>query len=264
MSAGGALAVRRGIVGEATAVLQASAHLALALCRWSHVESSLQALQAAADWKQAEVTGRVVPAEVSCCARTRKRVAGAGPPRAMPARGGEGAIGTRQRQAQEWRFCCGVQGVNAGYDEALASMAEVERELQAYLAQVRGQVTGAGAREVQYVTGKQSKESHVVEVPEHAKVSERRGCLAIRSAEKACATRCQGSNATVPFRGSLAGTPVQVPRDFTLVGQRKGYKRFTSARLTQLCADLAEAEQGKETALANILQVRRERGLSTA
>ena len=46
-----------------------------------------------------------------------------------------------------------------------------------------------------------------------------------------------------------------VPHDFELMGQRKGFVRYTSAPLQQLVKQHAEALQDKETALAGILQV---------
>ena len=46
-----------------------------------------------------------------------------------------------------------------------------------------------------------------------------------------------------------------VPQDFELMGQRKGFVRYTSAPLQQLVKQHAEALQNKETALAGILQV---------
>lgn len=46
-----------------------------------------------------------------------------------------------------------------------------------------------------------------------------------------------------------------VPQDFELMGQRKGFVRYTSAPLQQLVKQHAEALQDKETALAGILQV---------
>lgn len=46
-----------------------------------------------------------------------------------------------------------------------------------------------------------------------------------------------------------------VPHDFELMGQRKGFVRYTSAPLQELVKQHAEALQDKETALAGILQV---------
>lgn len=46
-----------------------------------------------------------------------------------------------------------------------------------------------------------------------------------------------------------------VPQDFELMGQRKGFVRYTSAPLQELVKAHAEALQNKEAALAGILQV---------
>lgn len=46
-----------------------------------------------------------------------------------------------------------------------------------------------------------------------------------------------------------------VPQEFELMGQRKGFVRYTSAPLQQLVKQHAEALQNKEAALAGILQV---------
>ena len=48
-----------------------------------------------------------------------------------------------------------------------------------------------------------------------------------------------------------------VPHDFELMGQRKGFVRYTSAPLQELVKQHAEALQDKETALTGILQVMR-------
>ena len=46
-----------------------------------------------------------------------------------------------------------------------------------------------------------------------------------------------------------------VPDDFELVGARKGFSRYRSARQTGLVAVLAAAQEQREAALASILQV---------
>jgi hypothetical protein len=47
----------------------------------------------------------------------------------------------------------------------------------------------------------------------------------------------------------------RVPRGFDLAAQRKGYKRYSSARLKELVAELAEAQAGVQDAASSILQV---------
>ena len=47
-----------------------------------------------------------------------------------------------------------------------------------------------------------------------------------------------------------------VPQDFELMGQRKGFVRYTSAPLQELVKAHADALQNREAALAGILQVR--------
>lgn len=42
-------------------------------CRWGPMEGALSELQAAADWKEAEATGRVVPSEVCACVPVEPR-----------------------------------------------------------------------------------------------------------------------------------------------------------------------------------------------
>ena len=49
--------------------------------------------------------------------------------------------------------------------------------------------------------------------------------------------------------------PHQVPQNFDLVSQRKGFKRYLSPRLRELVAALDTAKEGKEDALTGILQV---------
>ena len=48
----------------------------------------------------------------------------------------------------------------------------------------------------------------------------------------------------------------KVPRDWELVGQRKGFSRYNSPQLVKLVATRQLALEGRETALANSLQVR--------
>lgn len=47
----------------------------------------------------------------------------------------------------------------------------------------------------------------------------------------------------------------KVPREFELVSQKKGFKRFMSAELRELLKQRAEILEARETAMANILQV---------
>ena len=47
----------------------------------------------------------------------------------------------------------------------------------------------------------------------------------------------------------------KVPRDFELVSQKKGFKRFMSPQLRGLLKQRADALEAKEAAMANILQV---------
>lgn len=47
----------------------------------------------------------------------------------------------------------------------------------------------------------------------------------------------------------------KVPREFELVSQKKGFKRYMSPQLRELLKERAEALEAKEAAMANILQV---------
>ena len=47
----------------------------------------------------------------------------------------------------------------------------------------------------------------------------------------------------------------KVPRDFELVSQKKGFKRFMSPQLRSLLRQRADALEAKEVAMANILKV---------
>ena len=47
----------------------------------------------------------------------------------------------------------------------------------------------------------------------------------------------------------------KVPREFELVSQKKGFKRFMSPQLRSLLRQRADALEAKEVAMANILQV---------
>ncbi|GFH28140.1 DNA mismatch repair protein [Haematococcus lacustris] len=134
-------------------------------CRWAQVEAALEVLSTATDWREAEATGRVIPAA----------------------------------------------GVDAAYDEALAAVADVEGRLAEYLQSVRGRVS-APPRSVVYIS--MNKDSHIIELPES----------------------------------------VKVPSEFSMVGQRKGFKRYSSNALAALRAELSEAEEAKEAASGAILQ----------
>ena len=48
----------------------------------------------------------------------------------------------------------------------------------------------------------------------------------------------------------------KVPREWELVGQRKGFSRYNSPQLVKLVAARQLALESRETALANSLQVR--------
>lgn len=48
---------------------------------------------------------------------------------------------------------------------------------------------------------------------------------------------------------------LQVPQNFDLVAQRKGFKRYVSPRMRELISELEEAKEQKEKALTGILQV---------
>ena len=47
-----------------------------------------------------------------------------------------------------------------------------------------------------------------------------------------------------------------VPAEYELVSQRKGYKRYKSPRLVELLREHAAAQEQREAALSGVLQVR--------
>ena len=51
-----------------------------------------------------------------------------------------------------------------------------------------------------------------------------------------------------------------MPRNFDLVSQRKGFKRYLCPELRGLVAQLDDAKERREDALRGILQVRKRRG----
>ena len=55
--------------------------------------------------------------------------------------------------------------------------------------------------------------------------------------------------------GEVQALQKSVPHDFELMGQRKGFVRYTSAPLQELVQQHADALQNREAALAGILQV---------
>jgi hypothetical protein len=53
------------------------------------------------------------------------------------------------------------------------------------------------------------------------------------------------------------GAAARVPATFSLVGHRKGFKRYSSDALARLVAARGEAEEGREAVQAGVLRVRR-------
>ena len=47
----------------------------------------------------------------------------------------------------------------------------------------------------------------------------------------------------------------EVPASYELVSQRKGFKRYKSARLAELLCEHAAAQEQREAALSSVLQV---------
>ena len=49
---------------------------------------------------------------------------------------------------------------------------------------------------------------------------------------------------------------LKVPAQYEMLGNRKGFKRYTSPKLKRLVTCLGEAQEQQEAAVSNILQVR--------
>ncbi|GAX75912.1 hypothetical protein CEUSTIGMA_g3355.t1 [Chlamydomonas eustigma] len=131
---------------------------------WAKVGASLDTLNLAADWQEAERSGRVVPSK----------------------------------------------GIDSGYDSACDAIAASELALQRYLVEFKRGCPASG-KGVSYISV--LKDSHVLEVPD----------------------------------------TVTVPKDFDLVSQKKGFKRYMSPALRSLVTQLDDAKECKEAALSGIL-----------
>lgn len=108
-----------------------------------------------------------------------------------------------------------AEGIDEAYDAAKRQVSRVQADLKAYLADFKKTLGGGGAvKDVAYIT--LGKDTYVLEVPD---------CL-----EK------------------------KVPRDFDLVGHRKGFKRYSHMDLKEQVKSLEEAQEAAEQALGHILQ----------